>query len=117
MNALKSPSPAVDLAPVRVLAALLERLDNSQIPVDPAQYRSVVLHLEGAFRALPGSVGLGDLLSSHPSAAQVYENLNYAHAGLVRSPLEASLAAEGLARSAIQRAKSPPKEGITDGQG
>jgi len=34
----------------------------------------------------------------------VYENLNYQHAGLCRSALDASLAAELAARKAIERA-------------
>src|SRR5690554_6919563 len=116
MNATKTSSTQSDLTTARVLAALLERLDNSQVPVDGTQYRSVVLHLEHELKLLPADGGLDVLLDSHPSAAQVYENLNYAHAGLVRSSLESSLRAEQLARTAIQRVMRPPKEGISDGQ-
>lgn len=118
MNATPSSSPAKsDLTPARVLAALLERLDHSKVPVDGAQYRSVVLHLEGVLEQLPSDGELRALLDTHPAAAQVYENMHYAHAGLVRSPLEQSLGAEKLARDAIQRAMRISKEGTPDGQG
>lgn len=117
MNATKSPSPqANNLTTVQVLAALLERLDNSAVPVGAEQYRSVVLHLVDEFHHVQTDSGLGILLDSHPAAAQLYENVNYAYAGLCRSSLEASLAAEQQAKTVIQRAMRPPKEGITDGQ-
>lgn len=35
---------------------------------------------------------------------EVYENMNYQHAGLCRSALDVSLAAEGAAKEAIARA-------------
>lgn len=111
-----SSSANSDLAPVRVLAALLERLEHSKVPVDAAQYRSVVLHLEGVLKQLPSDGAVGVLLDTHPAAAQVYENMHYAHAGLVRSPLEQSLGAEKLAKDAIQRAMRSPKEGNPNGQ-
>jgi hypothetical protein len=44
------------------------------------------------------------VLGAHPAAAELYENLQYEHAGLCRSPLEAALNAELLAGAAIQRA-------------
>jgi hypothetical protein len=36
-------------------------------------------------------------------AAELYENVQYAHAGLCRQPLEAALNAELLARSTLAR--------------
>jgi len=51
----------------------------------------------------PGA-DLGRLLDAYPAASEVYENLNYQHAGLCRSALDASLAAEVGARQAIARA-------------
>jgi hypothetical protein len=52
----------------------------------------------------------------------VYENLNYQHAGLCRSSLDVSLAAEVSARDAIARAmrvvkSNPVNPGETNGQG
>jgi 2-methylisocitrate lyase-like PEP mutase family enzyme len=100
--------PKADFMPAQVLADLLERLDHSRVPVDATQYRSVVLHLEGVLKQLPSDGKLRNLLDTHPAAAQMYENLHYAHSGLVRSPLEQSLSAERLARDAIQRAMRTP---------
>jgi len=45
------------------------------------------------------------VLEAFPAAAQLYENLNYQHAGLCRSPMDASLAAELAARAAIDGAR------------
>ena len=115
MNATKPPRANSNLTTVHVLAALLERLENSTIPVGAEQYRSVVLHLVGEFNEV-SDPGLGALLDAHPAAAQVYENVNYANAGLCRSSLETSLAAELQAKTAIERAMRPPKEGIPHGQ-
>jgi hypothetical protein len=88
-----------------LLAQLLERLDRSAVPVGPEQYRSVVRHLAEAFDELQSDSGLSRLLDAFPSAAELYENLNYRHAGLCRSPLECSLDAELQARQLIQRVR------------
>lgn len=116
MNAIKTPSKQPNLTTTHVLAALLERLENSPVPGGAEQYRSVVIHLVNEFNQVQTDSGLGALLDAHPAAAQLYENVNYAYAGLCRSSLEASLAAEALAKSVIGRAMRPPKKGLTDGQ-
>ncbi|MEO8856525.1 MAG: hypothetical protein ABI343_05985 [Burkholderiaceae bacterium] len=110
MNTTKTPSKA-SLTTVHVLASLLERLENSQVPVGADQYRSVVLHLVEEFNAIEPDASLASLLDSHPAAAQLYENVKYAHAGLCRSSLETSLAAELQAKSVIERAMRSPREG------
>lgn len=116
MNATKPPNTRSDLTTTRVLAALLERLENSVIPVGAEQYRSVVIHLLSEFNQVQAHSGLGAVLDVHPAAAQVYENMNYAFAGLCRSSLEASLAAEQQAKAVIERAMRPPRKGTTDVQ-
>jgi len=115
MNATKTSHAKTNMTTVHVLAALLERLENSSVPVGAEQYRSVVLHLVNEFSEV-SDLGLGALLDAHPAAAQVYKNVNYANAGLCRSSLETSLAAELQAKTAIERAMRPPKEGISHGQ-
>jgi len=116
MNATRSSSTQTPLTTVHVLAALLERLENSTVPVGADQYRSVVLHLIAELNQVQAVSGLADLLDSHPAAAQVYENVNYAIAGLCRSSLDVSLAAERQARSVIERVMRAPGERNTDGQ-
>jgi hypothetical protein len=106
MNATNSPAHKTDLSITHVLAQLLERLDQSAVPVGAEQYRSVVTHLVEEFRDVESGAELGRLLDSYPAAAEVYENLNYAHAGLCRSALDASMAGELAARKAIERAMS-----------
>ena len=110
MNATK-PSPLrADLTVIHTLAELLERLDHSAVPVGADQYRSVVSHLAGELAVVEPDLRLRALLDTHPAAAELYENLNYRHAGLCRSPLDAALSAEFGARDAIARAMRRPKE-------
>jgi hypothetical protein len=85
------------------LAQLLERLERSQAPVAAAQYRSVVEHLSKELAQAEPGEDLHALLDGFPATAELYENLHYAHAGLCRSPLDASLAAETRARGLLRR--------------
>jgi hypothetical protein len=118
MNATKPHLRKTDLTVTHVLAELLERLERSAVPVGAEQYRSVVLHLVTELGDVAPGKALGDLLDSHPAAAELYENVNYQYAGLCRSALETSLAAEQQAKQALDRAMSrtldrstiPPKE-------
>jgi len=107
MNATQSKSLPAHLTVVFTLARLLERLERSQVPVGADQYRSVVDHLSAELSKLRMDDTLQALLGAHPAAAELYENLNYQHAGLCRSPLEASLKAELQAKDAISRAAKP----------
>jgi hypothetical protein len=97
-------SPA-RLAVAVLLSQLLERLDRSAEPVGAEQYLSVVRHLKEEFDELGTENSLSALLDAFPSVAELYENLNYQHAGLCRSPLELSLDAELRARQVIERAR------------
>jgi hypothetical protein len=98
-----------------MLARMLERLDRSGEAVDPQQYRSVVEHLSDVLRTLPYDAALEAVLQASPSTAELYENLQYQHAGLCRSPLEPALEAEMRARGAIEAARrgSPQSNGTS----
>ena len=104
MNAIKTVTVPEHLIVVLTLAQLLERLDHSPITVDAAQYRLVATRLSDALAQAQPSDALRALLNAHPASAELYENLHYAHAGLVRSPLERSLSTEAAARDAIRSA-------------
>ena len=88
-----------------MLARMLERLDRSAVAVDPQQYLGVVEHLAEALRTAPHDAGLDAVLEASPATAELYENLQYEHAGLCRSPLEAGLNAELDARAVIDKAR------------
>lgn len=104
MNAIPSKVIPDHLTVVLTLAHMLQRLESSRSPVGAEQYRSVVSHLSQALAQVPPSPEFQALLEAYPAAAEVYENLNYQHAGLCRSPLEASLNSEMKAAAAIRRA-------------
>lgn len=104
MNATRLQLSQTDLTVTHVLAELLERLEHSAVPVGAEQYRSVATHLIDALGQVTPGRALAALLDTHPAAAEVYENLNYQHAGLCRSALEPALQAEQQARQAIERA-------------
>lgn len=102
---LPTPSRA-DLTSTRVLAALLERLECSATSVDAQQYRSVVRRLADALGDTEPGAPLEALLAEFPAASQLYENQQYAHAGLCRSQLDPALEAEMQARQWITRARA-----------
>jgi hypothetical protein len=105
MKTSQSTQSPARLAVAVLLSQLLERLDRSAEPVGAEQYLSVVRHLKEEFDELGAERSLSALLDAYPSAAELYENLNYQHAGLCRSPLEPALAAELQARRLIERAR------------
>lgn len=88
-----------------LLARVLERLEHSAQSVDAEQYRSVVNHLASELAVAPQDAGLRAVLQACPSAAELYENINYQHAGLCRSALEVAMAAESAALAAIEKAR------------
>ncbi|AEG91761.1 Hypothetical protein Rta_06830 [Ramlibacter tataouinensis TTB310] len=88
---------------------MLERLERSAQPVDAGQYRALVARVAAELESAPRGAALDAVLATFPSAAQLYENLNYRHAGLCRSPLEPALAAEVAARAAIAAARRQPR--------
>lgn len=100
-NPHKAP---VDLTAARALCRLLQRIEESSAGVSADQYRALVRRLGEIFEAMPSPRLLDELLDAYPAAAELYENMNYQHAGLCRSPLEASLAAETRACQVIRRA-------------
>ena len=90
------------------LVQVLRKLEHSRVPVDPEQYRSLVAHISTELQNHAKDAGLEALLAAAPELAELYENLNYEHAGLCRSPLDASVRAEQQARDAISAAMGKP---------
>jgi hypothetical protein len=88
-----------------VLARMLDRLERSGRPVDAGQFRSIVQRVAAQLQAAAHDAQLEAVLDAFPAVAELYENLQYQHAGLCRSPLDAGLAAESQARAVIQRAQ------------
>lgn len=97
------------------LVQMLRKLERSRVPVDPEQYRTLVHHISNELRNHPKDAALEMLLASVPELAELYENLQYEHAGLCRSPLEAGVRAEQAARDAIaaamRKADGPAAQG------
>ena len=87
------------------LAGLLERLEQRPLEVSAAQYRAVAAQLSSLLETTPQDDTLDALLDRVPALAELYENLQYRHAGLCRHELEPTLAAEQAATAAIQRAQ------------
>lgn len=85
------------------LAALLQRLEMSTVPVDPVQYRAVVARLSEVLASIVLDARVDEILRAHPAAAELYENLMYQHAGLCRSPIEASVESEQQVRKLLAK--------------
>ncbi|HVL59109.1 MAG TPA: hypothetical protein VM491_21635 [Burkholderiaceae bacterium] len=99
------------LAVLATLSDVLERLERSAVPIDAAQYRAVVARLARELAGVRPNAALYALFAARPAAAELYENLNYGHAGLCLRPLEAALGAEMAARQAIGRACGATRPG------
>ena len=106
-NTENTKSPTADLPSAAVLAATLERLEREPRGADADQYRFVVERRKASLSALAGEPALKTLLIRFPAAAELYENLQYAHAGLCLHDLDRSLKAESMARDLLSRAKRP----------
>jgi hypothetical protein len=92
-----------NLESLAMLAGVFERVERSATAVDAQQYQVLVDRLTSALAADLPAEGLNAVLTLHPAAAELYENLHYAHAGLCRSPLEGAVAAERQARDLLAR--------------
>jgi len=92
-----------NLENLALLAGMFERVERSGTSLDAQQYLVLVDRLKDALGADLPTEGLNAVLSAHPAAAELYENLHYAHAGLCRSPLEVAVAAESAARDLLSR--------------
>ena len=88
-----------------MLARMMDRLEGSAKPVDAEQFRTLVARITAELEAAPHDAALEAVLDAFPSVAELYENINYRHAGLCRSPLEPALSAELSARKAIDAAR------------
>ncbi len=87
------------------LASLLQALDAQGGAADPHQYRLLVGKIGAELSAHQGHEALPALLDHFPASAEIYENLQYAHAGLCSAPLEVSLTSELAARSLLERVR------------
>lgn len=94
-----------ELLAIARLAQLLQGLEGQAAGPDPHQYRLLVDKLSAELREQQGHEALPRLLDHFPAAAEVYENLQYGHAGLVRAPLELSLTSELATRSLLERVR------------
>ena len=101
-NVVRLAVPAELLSLVR-LAQLLEGVEHQS--VDPHQYQLLVQKLTAELDAHQTHEALPGLLDHFPAAGEVYENLQYGHAGLVRAPLEMSLTSELATRSLLERVR------------
>lgn len=92
------------LRTLAVTAALFERLERDHRGASPEQYQSVARQLAALLAEAEPDMFLDALLDNFAGAAELYENLRYEHAGLCRSPFDASLQAEMHAMSVLAKA-------------
>lgn len=85
------------------LAHVLEHIERSGGSVDAESYRNVVSRLTDALSGPLPDVARAAVLRTYPSAAELYENMTYATAGLSCSSLESNVSSEVLAAQAIER--------------
>lgn len=85
------------------LAQWLQAVEHPGRAPEAGPYQQRVQALTEELRRHQGHAVLPALLDLLPAAAEVYENLQYAHAGLCRTPLPLSLSSELAARAALEK--------------
>lgn len=103
MPAVYTLSVPNELLAVARYAQLLQSLEGQGRAANPHQYQLLVQKLTAELSEQQGHEALPGLLDHFPAAGEVYENLQYAHAGLVRAPLEVSLTSELATRELLGR--------------
>ena len=79
------------------LANRLDRIEEGATPVCADYYQALVRNLMQALsRDLPQRT-VRALLNTHPGAAELYENMHYATAGLSRAPPDGAMTSRTLA--------------------
>ncbi|RZJ07501.1 MAG: hypothetical protein EOP39_16230 [Rubrivivax sp.] len=85
---------------------MLQGLEGQGHAAHPHQYQLLVQKLTAELSAHQGHDALPALLDHFPAAGEVYENLQYRHAGLCRVPLEMSLTSELAVRELLGRVRA-----------
>ena len=89
------------------LASRLDRIEAGETPVCANYYQALVRNLKQALsQDLPGPT-LRTLLNGHPGAAELYENMHYASAGLSRAPPADAMTSQTLAVLWLARVAVP----------
>ena len=87
------------------LVTVLQHFESGRLPFDAGQYHSIAKQVTTALQRNASSPALQAVLDASPIAAELYENLHYAQAGLARSPLEQAVSAELEATHLLARVR------------
>jgi len=91
---------------IAMLAGLLESVERGFHRADPDGYRRLADRLRSELMSVTPDADLRQLLAASPATAEIYENLNYGHAGLCLHPVDAAVRAEQAATELISRVRS-----------
>jgi len=94
-----------ELMPLVRFAQLLQALDGQGGAADPHQYQVLVGKIATELRTHQGHPALDGLLDHLPASAEIYENLQYGHAGLCRMPLGRAVESELAMRELLDRVR------------
>jgi hypothetical protein len=96
---------------VVALSRLLDRVERTATPIGADQYRSLVRQLQQVLSTELPPEALKAVFNAYPSAAELYENMHYATAGLALASLDLSVKTEMAASELLQRLRrSPPAD-------
>ncbi len=91
---------------IAMLAGLLESVERGFQRTDADGYRRLAERLRTELADITPDDQLRQVLAASPAAAEIYENLHYAHAGLCLRPMDAAVRAEKAAAELISRVRS-----------
>lgn len=91
---------------IAMLAGLLESVERGFHRADPDGYRRLADRLRTELMDVAPDDRLREVLAASPATAEIYENLNYGHAGLCLHPVDVAVRAEQAATDLIARVRN-----------
>ncbi len=95
---------------ITMLAGLLESVERGFHRAEPDGYRRLASRLRAELIDVTPDERLRQVLAASPATAEIYENLNYGHAGLCLQPMDAAIRAEQAATELIARVRGAVRQ-------
>lgn len=101
------PSPEVaqrmaQLQPIAALAKILQKAEEGGYPGHAEQFQHVAKQLSELLADVEADEILYSIFNAYPAAAELYENVRYAHAGLCLHDIDAAIEAETQAAELLK---------------
>jgi len=98
----KSTQRLAELQPIAALAKILQEVEAGGYAGHAEQYQHVASQLSQLLADVEPDEILYSIFNAYPAAAELYENVRYAHAGLCLHDIDAAIKAETAAAELLK---------------